>query len=41
MYMFCKPEDLRGGLKKMLADAEQTCADLGLTYQVKQLCTGT
>jgi seryl-tRNA synthetase len=27
-------------LEKMLADAEQTVRDLGLTYRVKQLCTG-
>jgi seryl-tRNA synthetase len=40
MYMFCKPEDSEAGLQKMLADAEQTCTELGLTYQVKQLCTG-
>jgi seryl-tRNA synthetase len=24
----------------MLSDAEETCAGLGLTYRVKQLCTG-
>ena len=27
-------------LEKMRGDAEQTCAELGLTYRVKQLCTG-
>ena len=27
-------------LEKMRKDAEDTCAELGLTYQVKQLCTG-
>ncbi len=27
-------------LEKMRADAEETCAELGLTYRVKQLCTG-
>ena len=27
-------------LDKMRDDAEQTCAELGLTYRVKQLCTG-
>ena len=26
--------------EKMLADTEQTCAELGLTYRVKKLCTG-
>ncbi len=40
MYIFCKPEDGEAGLEKMLADAEQTVRDLGLTYRVKQLCTG-
>ena len=40
MYMFCKPEDSNTELEKMRADAEQTCAELGLTYRVKQLCTG-
>jgi seryl-tRNA synthetase len=24
----------------MVADAEQVCADLGLTYRINQLCTG-
>lgn len=40
MYIFCKPEDSAQELEKMLADAEQTCAQLGLAYRVKQLCTG-
>jgi seryl-tRNA synthetase len=40
MYIFCKPEDSDRMLNKMLADAEQTCARLGFTYRVKQLCTG-
>ena len=40
MYMFCKPEDSDAGLEKMREDAELTCAALGLTYRVKQLCTG-
>lgn len=40
MYIYCKPEDSDAMLKKMLADAEQTCAELGLPYRVKQLCTG-
>ncbi len=40
MYIYCKPEDSDAMLAKMLADAEQTCAGLGLTYRVKQLCTG-
>jgi seryl-tRNA synthetase len=40
MYIFCKPEESDGMLEKMREDAEQTCAELGLTYRVKQLCTG-
>jgi seryl-tRNA synthetase len=40
MYIFCKPEDSQAELERMLADAEATCAGLGLTYRVKQLCTG-
>jgi seryl-tRNA synthetase len=40
MYIYCKPEDSESMHLKMLADAEQTCAALGLTYRVKQLCTG-
>jgi seryl-tRNA synthetase len=40
MYTYCLPEQSDAELEKMLADAEQTCAELGLTYRVKQLCTG-
>ena len=40
MYIFCKPEDSERMLEKMCADAEQTCAELGLTYRVKLQCTG-
>ncbi len=40
MYIYCKPEDSEAMHQKMLKDAAQTCADLGLTYRVKQLCTG-
>jgi len=40
MYIFCKPEESPVELQKMIADAEQTCALLGLTYRVVQLCTG-
>jgi seryl-tRNA synthetase len=40
MYKFCKPEDSDAELEKMRADAEETCAELGLTYRIKQLCTG-
>ncbi len=40
MYIYCKPEDSNDMLEKMRADAEATCAGLGLTYRLKQLCTG-
>ncbi|HEB64972.1 MAG TPA: serine--tRNA ligase [Chloroflexi bacterium] len=40
MYIYCRPEDADAELEKMLADAEQTCAELGLTYRIVQLCTG-
>ena len=40
MYIFCRAEEAEQMHLKMLADAEQTCAGLGLTYRVKQLCTG-
>jgi seryl-tRNA synthetase len=40
MYIYCKPEDSDDMLEKMRSDAEQTCGELGLTYSIKQLCTG-
>jgi seryl-tRNA synthetase len=40
MYIYCRPEDSDAQLEKMREDAEQTCAQLGLAYRVKQLCTG-
>ncbi len=40
MYIYSKPEDSMNELQKMLADAEETCAQLGLTYRIVQLCTG-
>lgn len=40
MYIYCKPEDSMNELEKMLADAEQTCRELGLTYRVVRLCSG-
>lgn len=40
MYIFCRPEESNDLLEKMRADAEETCALLGLPYRVKQLCTG-
>ena len=39
MYIFCRPEDSPAAFEKMVADAEATCAGLGLTYRVLQLCT--
>jgi seryl-tRNA synthetase len=40
MYIFCRPEDSDEQFKKMVADAEETCQQLGFTYRAKQLCTG-
>ncbi|MFN2215984.1 MAG: serine--tRNA ligase [Anaerolineales bacterium] len=40
MYIYCKPEESDEKLEKMRKDAEETCAQLGLTYRIKQLCTG-
>jgi seryl-tRNA synthetase len=40
MYIFSKPEESDANLEKMREHAEATCAGLGLTYRVKQLCTG-
>ncbi len=40
MYIYCRPEESEAMHLKMLADAEQTCAELGIPYRVKQLCTG-
>ncbi len=40
MYIYAKPDESEALHQKMVADAEQTCAELGLTYRVKRLCTG-
>jgi seryl-tRNA synthetase len=40
MYIYCKPEESDAMLEKMCHDAEQTCAELNLTYRIKRLCTG-
>ncbi len=40
MYMYARPEESDELLEKMREDAEATCAALGFTYRVKQLCTG-
>jgi seryl-tRNA synthetase len=40
MYIYSLPEESQDMHAKMLADAEQTCVELGLTYRVVELCTG-
>lgn len=40
MYIYSKPEESMAELDKMVSDAETTCAELGLTYRIVQLCTG-
>ena len=40
MYIYTKPEDSNAAFHKMMADAEATCAELGFTYRINQLCTG-
>ena len=40
MYIFALPEESDKELEQMREDAEQTCAELGLVYRVKQLCSG-
>jgi seryl-tRNA synthetase len=40
MYIFSKPDESDAMLERMRDHAEATCAGLGLTYRVKQLCTG-
>jgi len=40
MYMYARPEESDALLERMREDAEATCAALGFTYRVKQLCTG-
>lgn len=40
MYKFCKPEDSPTEYDRMVADAEQVCAELGLTYRIRLLCSG-
>ncbi len=40
MYAFTQPEQSADALQKMVADAEHTCAELGLPYRVRQLCSG-
>jgi seryl-tRNA synthetase len=40
MYMYVKPEESPTAFEKMVADAEETVALLGLPYRIHQLCTG-
>ena len=40
MYIYSKPEESMQEFEKMLADAEQTCKELGLAHRTVQLCTG-
>ncbi len=40
MYIYAKPEESQAEHARMLADAEETCRALGLTYRVVQQCTG-
>lgn len=40
MYMYVKPEDSDAAFEKMMKDAEETVALLGLPYRILQLCTG-
>jgi seryl-tRNA synthetase len=40
MYAYSTPEQSEAEFEYMVAAAEQTCAELGLTYRILQLCTG-
>ncbi|MFZ3071025.1 MAG: serine--tRNA ligase [Anaerolineaceae bacterium] len=40
MYKYCLPQNSPAELEKMVADAEATCAGLGLTYRVLLQSTG-
>jgi seryl-tRNA synthetase len=40
MYAFCTPETSDDELERMVAHAEETCTQLGLTYRVIELCAG-
>jgi seryl-tRNA synthetase len=40
MYKFTKPDQSNAEFENMVANAEETCAQLGLTYRVNQLCSG-
>lgn len=40
MYKFTTPEMSDSELEAMVSDAEEICRQLGISYRVKQLCTG-
>lgn len=40
MYKYCAPENASQELNNMVADAEATCRELGLTYRILLQCTG-
>ncbi len=40
MYKYCTPETSYDELEKMVADAEETCQQLGLAYRVVLKCAG-
>jgi len=40
MYMYVRPEESEAAFDKMMVDAEETVALLGLPYRIHQLCTG-
>jgi seryl-tRNA synthetase len=40
MYKYCTPETSYDELEKMVADAEETCQQLGLSYRVVLKCAG-
>lgn len=40
MYTYCHPDNSKAEHEKMLADAEETVKQLGLTYRVLLQCTG-
>ena len=40
MYTYCEPSESDNEMERMLGHAEETCAQLGLTYRILELCTG-
>lgn len=40
MYVYCRPEESAAELERMVTHAAETCAGLGLTYRILQLCSG-